>query len=233
MRVLAFRHVPFEHLGLIAPALERHGVEFDYVDLFREPDAAIAVDSVQGLIFMGGPMSANDDLGYIRRELAIIEQAAAAGKPILGICLGAQLVAKALGARVYRNAVKEIGWYPVTWAEAAARDALLVGLAGSDTVFHWHGETFDLPREAEWLASSDACRHQAFRWGHKVYGFQFHLEVTPDMIADWVRQDVNSGDVSELESLPDPRANQARLAELSDLIFGRWASLLRAGLRNY
>lgn len=225
MRVLAFRHVPFEHLGLIAPALESRGLQFDYVDLVREPDAAVNLEAARGLVFMGGPMSANDDLAYIHRELALIERAAAAGKPILGVCLGAQLVAKALGARVYRNPVKEIGWYPITWTEAAGRDRLLAGLAGEETVFHWHGETFDLPAGAEWLASSPACRHQAFRWGDSAYGFQFHLEVTPEMISDWVSQDLNGGDVRELDSPPDPHAHTARMAELSRIVFGRWASL--------
>ncbi len=226
MRVVAFRHVPFEHMGLIAPALESQGVGFEYMDLFREPEAAANLDDVQGLVFMGGPMSANDDLPYIREELSLIERAAAAGKPVLGICLGAQLIAKALGARVYRNPVKEIGWYPVFWTEDAARDALLAGLSGHEMVFHWHGETFDLPAGAQWLASSEACRHQAFRWGGNIYGFQFHLEVTPEMIADWVAQDLNRGDVRELDSLPDPEANSGRLRELSGLVFGRWADLV-------
>jgi GMP synthase-like glutamine amidotransferase len=226
MRVIAVRHVPFEHLGLIARALESRGVTFEYADLFREPADTPAVEDADGFVFMGGPMSANDNLPCIRRELTLIERAASAGKPLLGICLGAQLIARALGARVYRNAVKEIGWYPIFWTGAAAGDALLAGLPGSDTVFHWHGETFDLPAGAEWLARSEACRHQAFRWGRGVYGFQFHLEVTPEMIADWLSQDLNAGDVRELDSLPDPHANSDRLRELSRLVFGRWAELV-------
>ncbi len=191
-------------------------------------------------------MSANDELPGIRTELALIQQAAAAGTPVLGVCLGAQLIAKALGGRVYRNPVNEIGWYPVWWCEAASRDTLLAGLSGPETVFHWHGETFDLPPGAEWLARSEACRHQAFRVGGGIYGFQFHLEVTPAMIADWVDQELNSGDVRQLEALPDPYTNAHRLSQLSSLVFGRWAALvkgkgggrrrqknlLRAGLRN-
>ncbi|HSW51248.1 MAG TPA: gamma-glutamyl-gamma-aminobutyrate hydrolase family protein [Bryobacteraceae bacterium] len=227
MHVLAFRHVRFEHLGLIAPALESRGISFEYVDLSHDPEAAIGEEPAGGFIFMGGPMSANDDLPCIRREIRLIERVSAGGKPVLGICLGAQLLAKALGARVYRNPVKEIGWYPVQWSHAAAVDPLLAGLSGEDTVFHWHGETFDLPPGAELLASSERCRNQAFRWGSSAYGFQFHLEVTPEMIADWVNQDLNSGDVRELESLPDPAENAARLRELSGAVFGRWADLVR------
>jgi GMP synthase-like glutamine amidotransferase len=223
MSVFVFRHVPFEHLGLIAPALESRCKATKYVDAFQEGTAAISDQDAEAFIFMGGPMSANDNLAYIRDELRLIERAAMAGKPLLGICLGAQLIAKALGSRVYPNPVKEIGWYSIRWTEGAMRDELLTGLSGEETVFHWHGETFDLPDGAEWLASSRQCRNQAFRWGNGIWGFQFHLEVTPEMIADWIRQDLNSGDVRELESLPDPDANAARLAGLSSLIFGRWA----------
>src|SRR5882724_12255283 len=115
---------------------------------------------------MGGSMSANDGLPFISCESEYIRDAVRRGKPVLGVCLGAQLIAKALGARVYPNAVKEIGWYPVHWTDAAT----VYGLSGSDTVFHWHGETFDLPPGAALLASSDACRHQAYRMGHSIYG---------------------------------------------------------------
>jgi GMP synthase (glutamine-hydrolysing) len=225
MHVLAVRHVPFEGLGTIAPVLQARQIGITYADVFLDqpiPDWRPAA----GLIVMGGPMSANDDLPFVRREIEVLAAAVEAGKPVLGICLGAQLLARALGARVYRNAVKEIGWGPVRWTEAAARDPLLAGLHAPETVFHWHGETFDLPAGAEWLASSPACRHQAFRAGSTAYGFQFHLEVTPEIISDWCREDANAGDVRELDGPIDPCANSARLAELAELVFDRWARLL-------
>jgi GMP synthase-like glutamine amidotransferase len=225
MRVLAFRHVPFEHLGLIADSLEERSIECRYVDLYESGEAPSA-DDADGFIFMGGPMSVNDDLPYIRQELRLIGQAVARGKPVMGVCLGSQLIAKALGGRVYRNAVKEIGWFPVSFTEAAGRDGLFTGLDGPEPVFHWHGETFDLPPGAELLASSDACRHQAFRVGRNVYGLQFHLEVTPAMIADWCAQDANCGDMREIEAPIDPVRNAPRLRELSRQIFGRWCDLL-------
>jgi len=226
VRVLVFRHIPFEGLGLIEAVLAERGIPCEYVDLFREPGAEPAFDTASGYILMGGPMSANDDLPYVRREIGLVKDAAAAGKPVLGVCLGAQLIAKALGARIYRNPVKEIGWAPVYWTEAARRDPLFEGLREPETVFHWHGETFDLPAGAEWLAWSDVCRHQAFRAGAGVYGLQFHLEVTPEMIAGWLTEDENAGDVRELTAPVDPHANAVRMAELSALVFGRWARLL-------
>lgn len=225
MHVLAVRHVPFEGLGSIAAALEARHIRIVYADAFQDHPLS-SWQSAAGLVFMGGPMSANDDLPFLRREMVVIGEAVKAGLPILGICLGAQLLARALGARVYRNAVKEIGWGPVRWTEAAARDPLLAGLTGPETVFHWHGETFDLPAGAEWLASSGACRNQAFRAGANAYGFQFHLEVTPEMIASWCREDANARDVRELSRPIDPFANSARLAELGAMVFGRWAGLV-------
>src|SRR3982750_2143424 len=161
MHVLVFRHVEFEHLGLIAPALESAGVSYEYVDLFQTPDVRVRLDSCDGVISMGGPMSANDDLPFIRRELELLSSAVSFGIPILGVCLGSQMIAKALGARVYKNTVKEIGWAPVHWMRDAQNDPLFRGCAGSDIVFHWHGETFDLPAGATWLASSRDCKHQA------------------------------------------------------------------------
>ena len=195
------------------------------MDLFREPDAAANRRAAGASCSWAGRCRRTTICPTSAGNWRLIERAATAGKPVLGVCLGAQLVAKALGARVYRNPVKEIGWYPITWTEAAGHDALLTGLAGEETVFHWHGETFDLPAGAEWLASSVACRHQAFRVGDSAYGLQFHLEVTPEMISDWVSQDLNSGDVRELDTSPDPHAHAARMAELARLVFGRWASL--------
>jgi GMP synthase-like glutamine amidotransferase len=174
---------------------------------------------------MGGPMSANDRFDCILRELRLIEEALALGKPVLGICLGSQLIARAAGAKVYRNPVKEIGWAPVYWTEAAGQDPLFAGHHASELVFHWHGETFDLPRGAQWLAFSDACRHQAFRLG-SAYGIQFHLEVTPEMVADWLAQEVNQADVAGLAEPIDPGVNAARLAEMSAAVFGRWCDLL-------
>jgi GMP synthase (glutamine-hydrolysing) len=227
MRILTVRHVPFEHLGLISSVLKGRGLEYTYLDWYRDPKAQCTVDSYAGLIVMGGPMSANDNLDYIARELRLIEEALSLNKPVLGICLGSQLIAKTAGARVYRNFVKEIGWAPIYWTEAARQDCLFAGLDQAETVFHWHGETFDLPAGAQWLAWSDACSHQAFRIG-SAHGLQFHLEVTAEMVSDWLSQQANAGDVAGLTESIDPGFNAERLAELSAIVFGRWCELVKA-----
>jgi GMP synthase (glutamine-hydrolysing) len=225
-RVLAFRHVPFEGLGRIEPELLSHGIEFEYADLYAsEPPASPA--GYDGLIFLGGPMSVNDDLAFLRREEDYIRKAIDRGIPILGVCLGAQLTAHALGAQVRRNGVKEIGWYEVLLTPAGRDDPVFAAFRESETVFHWHGETFDLPPGAELLASSERCRNQAFRIGKTLYGMQFHLEVTPAMIAAWCLEDENCGDVRELERPLDPAANSIKMAELARLTFGAWCKLVR------
>jgi GMP synthase (glutamine-hydrolysing) len=226
-KVLAFRHVLSAPLGHIADSLESNQIEFEYAG--PHDGGVRGLDGFAGLIVLGGPMSAADDLPYLRGELECIAEAVSAGLPVLGICLGAQLIAKALGSRVYSNGVREIGWYPIQWTEAAARDPLHQGLAGFDTVFHWHYETFDLPAGAELLASSAACRHQAFRVGSNVYGLQFHLEATPAIIACWLEQDERCGETREADHPIDPGVNASRLEQLGARIFGRWCGLLGDG----
>lgn len=232
MHVLIFRHVPFEGAGRIAPVLEAQGYRLEYADLYGA--AAVLPDwrAAAGLVFVGGPMSVNDDLPYLRQELAVLDEALRSDKPVLGVCLGAQLLARAAGARVYPNATKEIGWFPVTWTAAAAQDPLFRGLGAGETVFHWHGETFDLPPGAVHLAQSQACRNQAFRVGRAAYGLQFHLDVTPEMIEDWCRQPANCGDVRELPGPIDSTAHAERLQELAATVFGRWGAAARSSSQN-
>ena len=207
--------------------LRSHAIDFEYADLFRTPGAGVSIADARALIFMGGPMSANDEVLYIRQELHYIAQAVSQNKPILGICLGSQLIAKALGARVFHNPVKEIGWGPVDFTEHARRDPLFHGFQKPETIFHWHSETFELPPGAELLASSSVCPHQAYRVGDRVYGFQFHLEVTPEMIAGWCLEDANCGDMRELAEPIDAYAHSGRMGEMARIVFGRWCKLIQ------
>ncbi len=207
MSILVLRHETWEHLGLFAQMLGRLGIPLKY----HEIDDPRPMGDYRGLIVLGGPMSANDP--EVAGEVEEIRRGLDTGVAMLGICLGSQLIAKALHARVYRNHGLEIGWEPVHLTDAGRRDPVLRGIPSPSTFFHWHGETFDLPEGAELLAWSERTRHQAFRYGPKVYGLQFHPEVTAEMIADWSTRPVNCGDVAALREPLDPHAHdQAPLA---------------------
>ena len=178
MRAHYLQHVPFEGLGSIRPWLLDAGYKITSTKLFELsefPDIA-AIDL---LIIMGGPMSVNDDSEYpwLSVEKDFIRSAIGANKPVLGVCLGAQLIASTMGASVYQNHTKEIGWFPVEGAKKGP--ASLFNFPPSSRVFHWHGETFDLPSGATLLATSVGCKNQAFQIGRTVVGLQFHLETTP------------------------------------------------------
>ena len=225
MRVLAFRHGPSDDLGLIRNILDARGITCECADLYKaSPDSA--VPDADALIVLGGAMSANDEFVFLHREIEIVRDAVRTGKPALGICLGAQLIARALGAKVYPNFHKEIGWVPVDFTDAARSDPLFRGLT-SEVIFHWHGETFDLPQGASLLASSAACRHQAYRVGDRIYGFQFHLEVTPEIISQWCVEDEAACGAREATEPIDPYAHSAGAEHLAQTVFGRWCDLIR------
>jgi len=183
---IAIRHVAFEDLGSFEPFLRDAG--FDVV--YREAgwDALDAMDPLAPdlLVVLGGPIGAYEDAAYpfLAHELRLLEARLRAGRPIIGICLGAQLLARALGARVFPNGgVKEIGWSPLTLTDAG-RASPLAGLDGV-AVLHWHGDTFDLPDGAVLLASTPVTRNQAFRWGSAALGLQFHPEATARGLERW------------------------------------------------
>ncbi|TVR93219.1 MAG: amidotransferase [Spirochaetaceae bacterium] len=185
MRAHYLQHVPFEGLGSIEPWLTAAGYELSRTAFFEQQPLPSPAD-IDLLIVMGGPMSVNDEQLYpwLAAEKQFIGEAIRLGKSVLGICLGAQLIAAALGARVYPNGEKEIGWFPVQILDHGAMSAL--GPAATELVFHWHGETFDLPSGARLLAESTACTNQAFQLGPSVIGLQFHLETTPQAAKDIV-----------------------------------------------
>ncbi len=179
MRIQVLQHVPFEGPGSLADDFARRGFSVATTQWYAG-DPAPALDSFDGLVVMGGPMGVYDEVDYpwLVTEKALIHKAITAGKPVLGICLGAQLIATVLGADVKRNPVREIGWFPLMPAPGAENHPLTRILTSPPEVFHWHGDTFDLPPGAQWLASSRACAHQAFILDDRVLGLQFHLETT-------------------------------------------------------
>jgi len=182
---LVLRHTPIEGLGLIGNALREQGIQHRYLDMARGEPAPRDLRGVGGLIVLGGPMAAyeTERHAFLTAESALIERAITAGRPVLGICLGAQLIAQVLGARVYAGERREIGWAPVSLTEDGREDPLLVGLDPTITVFHLHGDTYELPPDGRNLAASDLYEQQAFAWSELVYGFQFHLEFTDTIIA--------------------------------------------------
>jgi GMP synthase-like glutamine amidotransferase len=184
MRIHVLQHVPFEGPAAIGDWAVRRGHPLAVSHLYAG-DALPALSEWDRLVVMGGPMSIGDTDAHpwLAAEQAFIADAVAAGKSVVGVCLGAQLIAAALGARVYRNAHKEIGWFPVRLTEQARALDFCDGVPAALTAFHWHGDTFDLPAGALHLAASDACKHQAFLLAGRVLGLQCHLESTPASVA--------------------------------------------------
>ena len=171
MRVHVLKHVEFEDLGLISPILEEARASINYTRFYlNEPLPEL--NSFDALIIMGGPMSANDETKYswLKDEILFVKKAIAEKKKIFGICLGAQIIAKCLGARVYQNPEKEIGWFPVNFSFSNL-------IEKSQTVFHWHGETYELPENAKLIATNDVCINQGFLYSEHVLALQFHLEM--------------------------------------------------------
>lgn len=182
---LVLRHTPIEGLGLLANALREVGVSHRYVDAYRGEPLPRDLRDVGGVIVLGGPMAAYDaeQHAFLRHELTLIERALTGGRPVLGICLGAQMIAQVLGARVYRGDRSEVGWGPITLTDEGRSDPLFADRHDSLTVFHLHADTYELPPDSVNLATSPLYDQQAFRWGDLVYGMQFHLELTDGMVS--------------------------------------------------
>ncbi len=183
MRIRVFQHVGFEDIGRIKEWAERKRHDLSYTRFFAG-NRLPGTGDFDMLVVMGGPMSVNDTAQYpwLADEILFLRGAIAEGKKVFGVCLGAQLIAKSLGSEVYGNPVKEIGWFPVTFEPE--RHPFFPGLSHGRklTVFHWHGETFDLPKEAIRLFSTDACANQAFAYSSNVLALQFHLEMSREAI---------------------------------------------------
>ncbi|MDE2089781.1 MAG: type 1 glutamine amidotransferase [Gammaproteobacteria bacterium] len=229
-----FRHAPAEGPGYLAEVLERRGIPYQLVAVDRGEAVPDAVDGVAGLVFMGGPMSVNDPLPWINDELRLIRRAAQQRLPILGHCLGGQLISKALGGKVGPNPVKEIGWYPVERIDNAAATDWLNGLPDRFEVFHWHGETFTLPPGAVPLLKSAYCTHQGFALDN-VLALQCHVEMTADMVAEWAQLSADEiakpcASVQSAEQMTrDLAARVGALQKMADSLYARWLRPVLAG----
>jgi GMP synthase (glutamine-hydrolysing) len=232
--VFAIRHVAFEDLGLLGPVLEEAGVSIRYVEAPIAELAGLKADEPDLLVVLGGPIAVYGDADYpfLKPEIRLIEARLKAGKPTLGICLGAQLMAKAHGSRVYKGSAKEIGWSPLTLTDAG-RSSALRHLDGAKTaVLHWHGDTFDLPEGATRLASTEICANQAFVWGESALALQFHAEAMGPMLESWFVGHSSEIAATEGITVSTLRADTARwtpvLRPLARLFFKEW--LAKTGL---
>jgi GMP synthase (glutamine-hydrolysing) len=202
--LIVLRHVPYEGPGLIEDMLEGRGLPYRIIDVFEE-GVPLSAAGFTGIVSMGGPMSVTDGTEEIEREKTLLLEAMDRDIPILGVCLGAQVIASALGALIYAGNHLEVGWGEVTLTESGLSDPLMAGVDHHLPVLHWHGDTFDLPENAVNLACSEKYENQAFRVGGKTYGLQFHLEVDEEMVREWVEVDRegDEGIVSEPEAILD------------------------------
>lgn len=198
MNVLIVKNVTNEGPGTIEDYLKGKGINYMVADFSGCEATEESIPDIRNfthLVIMGGPMAvyASGGLPFLHYEVAMIRAFAKNGKAVLGICLGAQMVAHALGADVYKGEKQELGWDKVEITEEGMQDSAISTLAVDNVptavVFHWHGDSFDLPRKAVRIASSENYKNQGFRYGANVYGFQFHIEVTPEMIKEWFEKD--------------------------------------------
>ncbi len=232
--ILIFRHFPTEGPGYVAHFLDRQGLPHRTVRIDAGESVPESIADIPGLVLMGGPMSVNDRLPWIPKLLRLIRAAAAAGVPVLGHCLGGQLLSKALGGRVRANRAREFGWLPVTATNSPDAEKWLAGLPPQFEVFHWHGETFSIPPGATHLLKSRYCRNQAFAIG-KNLGLQCHIEMTPELVRSWAR--AGAGEIARAlpaASVQRPAQMRVRLPEraarlnrIADVLYTRWVQGLK------
>ncbi len=244
-KILICQHVAYELLGTLNPLLKRNGFRIRYVNFGRHPHARPLMEDYDGLVVLGGPMNCDEVEKYpnLAYEVELIRKAIDQNKPVLGICLGAQLMARALGASVTANPEKEIGWYPLELNDQGRTDSLLQYLAPQHSslfpVFQWHGDTFDIPKGATALASSPLCRNQAFKYGDKAYALQFHLEVDEAMIYRWLTIENNQEELEFLKDKINPQVIRDQTPQFisglmshGEQVFKAWMSLFSERKRH-
>jgi len=226
--ILIVTHVDHEGPGYLAQVLNRNTIPHRVVSIGRGDALPKQANDFSGLVFMGGPMSVNDPLPWIEQELRLIRNAVSASIPVLGHCLGGQLISKALGGTVTRNRVREIGWFDVE----QVTPAWLTDLPTRFPVFHWHGETFSLPKGATSLLRNDNCEQQTFSIGNTL-ALQCHIEMTEAMVRQWVASAPEefthpSGAVQRpAEITRDLPARVGQLQHVADIIYAHWLRAVR------
>ena len=230
-QVIVLQHLVDEGLGLIADALDSVGIAISIVRIFGNQKVPARMDEAAGLIVLGGPVGVYEaeTFPYLSDEINLIKDALNEGKPVLGICLGSQLLAAALGAKVYKSGRQEIGWHPVKSSAAARNDLIWKEIENQFTAFHWHGDVFELPAGAVSLASSSLTEHQAFRHGKNAYGILFHPEATREIIfsmtGDFADEAAQAG-ITPKRILADTEKHLSEYKSTADTIFSGWAKLV-------
>ncbi len=229
-KIYVIQHHPAEGLGVISKALEESALAWQLIRTYADHPVPKEMDGA-GLIVMGGPLSVyeQDSYAHLRDELRLIEAALGQHLPVLGVCLGSQLIAAALGAKVFRGPLKEIGWHEVRLSQAASEDPLFGAVPRRFTAMHWHGDIFDLPSGAVNLASSQRTEHQAFRYGANIYGILCHLELTGTMVQQWVGAfsgDLEREKIASHTILDRAEPNIDAIAPIAQTVFRRWAALI-------
>ena len=222
-----FRHIACEGPGYLSEVLDRQSIPYRLVNIDQGEAVPGNLDDCSGLVFMGGPMSVNDSLPWIEQELSLIRMAQAQDMPVLGHCLGGQLISKALGGVIRANPVKEIGWHAVRKCDNDMTEVWLNGVPGETTLFHWHGETFTIPEGAETVLENDNCAHQAFAIGNTL-ALQCHIEMTAPMVSEWAtlyEDELNDSapTVQSAEQLTAGLQDRVTAAQLvADIVYQRW-----------
>jgi GMP synthase (glutamine-hydrolysing) len=229
--VIVLQHLGCEPLGTIRDSLSIHGFSPRYVRLFAGDPVPKGLEDAAGLIVMGGPMSVyeRDRYPFLGAELKLMEVCLSEGRPLLGVCLGSQLLATVLGGRVRKGQRKEIGWHPLRLTEAGMIDPLWRGAPREFSAFHWHGDVFDPPAGTTSLASSALTACQGFRYRDNVYGLLFHLEVTKEVIrgmATAFEGELSEVDLDAAQVLAEGSTYLPSLEVMGGLVFDRWASHL-------
>ena len=240
-KILVFQHVPYEPLGTLDPLLKESGFRIRYVNFGRDPHVRPALDKYAALIVLGGPMNSDqiDHYPNLVTEVDIIREALEKDMSVLGICLGAQLLAKALGGSVSRNPVREIGWYDVELTPEGESDPVLSAFAPRQEVFQWHEDGISLPSGTAHLAQSPLSPVQAFRSGEHAYGFQFHLEVDSSLIERWLTVPENQAVLADEHGQIDPDRIRRQTSKSVDALqalsretFSRWIDRFELGPRR-
>lgn len=228
---MIFQHVGHEPLGTLNPMLKAAGFRIRYVNFGRHPDFVPSLKGYSGLIILGGPMGVyeKDHVPHLKVEMDLIEEALRMNIPVLGICLGAQLIAGVLGANVYKARQWELGWYDVHLTDSGKKDPLFAQYQPSEKIFQLHQDTFEVPKSADHLAITELYPGQAFRYGGKVYGLQFHLEADQKMIERWLKRPENQKLVHDSNGL----FTVSRLESETQTFISRSLELSRATFEKF